>query len=80
MMGRIIMGNGKESVFFLTESDVEVLEQEAAETRVLDVKHSYTIADVLAEDAIKNWVNRLRIVQGRKEKTPGGATPRGSNI
>lgn len=78
MMGRIILENGKESVFFLTESDVEVLEQEAAETRVLDMKHSYTIADVLAERAVKPCVDRLRRTQGRKEDSPEAATPRES--
>lgn len=78
MMGKIILENGMEEVFLLSQEDVEVLEREAEEVRRLHNDPGYSIASELVYGAFRNWIRCLREAQGAKDETPGAGTPRGS--
>lgn len=75
MRGKITLENGVESIFFLTDEDVKVLELKAAEVRKRNagnnILSNYNIANEMAYGARK-WAEQLRERQAKKEETPAG--------
>lgn len=75
MRGKITLENGEESIFFLTDEDVEVLELKAAEIRERNagnnILSNYNIASEMAYGAHK-WAEQLRERQTKKAETPAG--------
>lgn len=75
MRGKITLENGEESIFFLTDEDVETLELKAAEVRKRNagnnILSNYSIANEMVYGAHK-WAKQLRERQAKKAETPAG--------
>lgn len=82
MRGKITLENGVESIFFLTDEDVETLELKAAEVRERsgnDILQDYNIANEMAYGAHK-WAEQLRERQAKKAETPAGGAAGESKV
>lgn len=64
MTGRIILENGMEAVFQLSDKDLRILEQEVEEARHLDGNYGHTVADELALAVSVGWIQHLGSIQG----------------
>ncbi len=74
MQGKIILENGVESIFFLTDEDVKTLGIEAAEVRERNANSTLSDYNIAKEMAygVHKWAEHLRERQARKAETPAG--------